>query len=235
MRKLLRDEHEEEPLTVVRRFGLAQYQPEAPVYARGHRWKVIGLDPASPWNPRTEEPGWLYTLCGDCGLRFTMGPSFCPRCGTAAGLAKPLPGYEFGGFIAVRDDTPVLSRRIVSRRGTSCTRIHSGTATSSAAFRSPPSGAFSFDVAKRFAGSTRGRRRRLRSWRGTPILHGDGRGFLLCSACRRILKVVDNQDGKSKGQKKAKRATKIRTVTRRVARGAARLRSRSPSQPSRPR
>ena len=56
--RLLGDEQEENPLTATRRFGIGQFQPEAHVYARRRRWKVIGLDNASPWNPRSDFPTW---------------------------------------------------------------------------------------------------------------------------------------------------------------------------------
>ncbi|MFY0576323.1 hypothetical protein ACN28S_19935 [Cystobacter fuscus] len=54
--RLLGDKDEDEPITVVRRFGLAQYQPDAPAHARGHRWRVVGLDMTSPWNPKGTHP-----------------------------------------------------------------------------------------------------------------------------------------------------------------------------------
>ena len=46
--RLLGDKHEEDPISVVRRFGIGQFQPEAHVYARSKRWKVIGLSRAKP-------------------------------------------------------------------------------------------------------------------------------------------------------------------------------------------
>ncbi len=107
--RLLSDAHEDEPISVVRRFGLAQYQPEAPAYARGRRWRVAGLDMTSPWNPRGDGPSWVYRICGGCGLRFDAQAHVkCPRCGSADAGGQPHPGFEFGGFLAVRDDTPVL-------------------------------------------------------------------------------------------------------------------------------
>jgi hypothetical protein len=110
--RLLNDVDEEETLSVERRFGLAQYQPEAKAHARGHRWKVTGLDMSSPWNPKTAEPGWIYVRCKKCDLRYPpqSSPS-CPRCGSEEAYdagGKGYPGFEYGGFIAKRDDTPVL-------------------------------------------------------------------------------------------------------------------------------
>jgi len=61
--RLWGDDHEEDPISVARRFGIAQYQPEAPVHARGHRWRVVGLDLASPWNPKSPDPDWVYVRC----------------------------------------------------------------------------------------------------------------------------------------------------------------------------
>lgn len=54
--RLLGDENEEDAVTVARRFGLSQFMPDAQVYARTKRWRVIGLDLSSPWNPRSAEP-----------------------------------------------------------------------------------------------------------------------------------------------------------------------------------
>lgn len=110
--RLLNDEDEEETLSVERRFGLSQYQPEAKAHARGHRWKITGLDLSSPWNPKTPEPGWIYVRCKQCDLRYPPQSSpACPRCGSEdahdAG-GKGYPGFEYGGFIAKRDDAPVL-------------------------------------------------------------------------------------------------------------------------------
>ncbi|MFO0761090.1 MAG: protein kinase [Byssovorax sp.] len=117
--RLLGDDHEEEPINVERRFGIAQYQPEAIVHARGHRWEVIGLDRASPWNPSGDAPIWLYVLCGTCGLRVdAQGEPTCPRCRGAHLSGKPLAAYELGGFVARRHDTPVLDEEErISRAG----------------------------------------------------------------------------------------------------------------------
>ena len=76
--RLLGDKHEEDPVSVTRRFGIGQFQPEATVYARTKRWKVIGLDTSSPWNPRSEGPTWEYRVCNTCDLRLSV------QCGTAS-------------------------------------------------------------------------------------------------------------------------------------------------------
>jgi len=105
--RLLSDPHEEDPISVTRRFGIGQFQPEAHVYARSKRWKVIGLDMASPWNPRSEGPTWSYRLCETCGLRYHADEPKCPRCATTS-PGQPLPSYELAGFVAWPDETPIL-------------------------------------------------------------------------------------------------------------------------------
>lgn len=211
--RLLGDKHEEEPVSVERRFGLAQYQPDAPAHARGHKWRVSGLDLTSPWNPRTDEPQWHYVICGRCGLHHAADQPKCPRCkSTEAG--KDLPAFEWGGFLAVRNDTPVLEEedRFSARN----------------LLRLYPQ--WTGDVIRRvrFATGWRGELRREESlrWlnesrpvtdaerkRGDPALYDvpDGptaRGFYLCPTCGRILSAGDAEPGskKSKGNKKAKSA-----------------------------
>ena len=112
------DRHEDDPISVARRFGLAQFQPGATVYARGARWKVIGLDTASPWNPRSDAPSWLYRQCRRCTLRYHADEPACPRC-RAAEPGRPLPAAAYAGFLAVRDESPILDeedRYAVSNR-----------------------------------------------------------------------------------------------------------------------
>jgi len=104
--RLLGDANEESPISAARRFGIYQFMPNAPVYARARRWKVIGLDASSPWNPRSDAP-WNYRLCRRCELRYATDHAQCPRCH----LAEPGPAYpafEFGGFLAQRNEAPVL-------------------------------------------------------------------------------------------------------------------------------
>lgn len=105
--RLLGDEYEEDPIMTTRRFGIGQFQPEAHVYARGRRWKVIGLDSASPWNPRSEGPTWLYRICPTCELRYNADEPRCPRCETAS-PGPAYHGYDFAGFLAIREERPVI-------------------------------------------------------------------------------------------------------------------------------
>ena len=79
--RLLGDPREEDPVSVNRQFGIGQFQPDAQVYARTKCWKVIGLDTASPWNPRSDGPSWTYRVCRGCSLRYRADHPRCPRCG----------------------------------------------------------------------------------------------------------------------------------------------------------
>jgi hypothetical protein len=102
--RLLGDENEEDPVTVARRFGITQFMPDVQVYARTKRWRVIGLDLSSPWNPRSDEPTWQYRACRACNLRYYADAPKCPRCGDAS-PAKGLPAAGYAGFLARRDET----------------------------------------------------------------------------------------------------------------------------------
>ena len=107
--RLLGDPNEAEVISVERRFGLSQYRPGAQAHARGHRWKVVGLDLSSPWNPRTSDPDWIYCICKQCNLRYDPQQAVaCPRCHSDQTLVSEVRAFAYGGFVAVRDDTPVL-------------------------------------------------------------------------------------------------------------------------------
>lgn len=106
--RLLSDEYEDDPVTTDRRFGIGQFQPEAPVFARTKRWRVSGIDVSSPWNPRVEGPSWQYMVCPDCSLRYRVPDhQTCPRCGNHD-TGKDLPAVEYGGFVATRNEAPVM-------------------------------------------------------------------------------------------------------------------------------
>lgn len=205
--RLLGDRDEDEPITVVRRFGLAQYQPEAPAHARSHRWRVVGLDMSSPWNPKGEAPTWVYTVCGGCGLRFQAQKVSCPRCGRSDGLGKALPGYEFGGFLAVRNDTPVLEEE-ERLSMSSLLRCFPQWDTAVAARWELPTGWWSelrHEEEVRWVNESREPTESERQ-RGLPQLHSEARGFYLCPACGRVLTLDSEEQDKGKGRKRARKA-----------------------------
>lgn len=204
---LLGDPHEEETIAVTRRFGLAQYQPDAPVHARGHRWRVAGLDKTSPWNPKTDEPTWVYTVCEACGLRYaTQEHARCPRCGRPHDGGKPNPGYEFGGFLAVRDDRPVLEEedRLPAASLVQCHPQWNGRVT----------GRYELSTGWRVELRAEEEVRWVNESRppsttdikkGIPVLHDQGRGFFLCPTCGRILTPPDEEKASGKTRKVARK------------------------------
>lgn len=107
--RLLGDEDEWSTLSTARSAGLRQYEPNAPVYARGRRWKVFGIDLSSPWNPQGQgkSVAWYYQRCAACELVFDPQTSpRCPRCGNIS-AAKALPAYAYAGFLARQDESIV--------------------------------------------------------------------------------------------------------------------------------
>ncbi|UCC31973.1 MAG: DUF1998 domain-containing protein, partial [Phycisphaerales bacterium] len=202
--RLLGDDREEDPLMTARTFGISQFQPEAHVYARRRRWKAIGLDPASPWNPRTDGPSWTYRLCRGCGLRYRADQPRCPRCQNDA-PGRDLPAGEFGGFLAMRDETPVLDEedRWATRN---LVRVHPQ---------------WDGDVVGRWTVAQGWGLRLSRNERvfwmnegiapteadvraGIPLLHPTAKGYLLCAACGRILHQPPPQQASDRGRRQAR-------------------------------
>ena len=201
--RLWGDLHEEDPISVARRFGISQYQPEARAHARGHRWRVVGLDLSSPWNPKSQEPDWLYVRCKLCGLRYDADRPTCPRCGSDDTAGKVLPGHEYGGFLALRDDTPVLQDedRFATSALVGCNPQRDGRLA--ARYRLPTGWQATFWQEESI--------RWVNEWKepsaqeikdGKPTLHDKGRGFYLCPSCGRILQVPDEAPGKGRAKTK---------------------------------
>jgi hypothetical protein len=204
--RLLNDENEEEPLTVARRFGIAQYQPDAVAHARGHRWRVVGLDASSPWNPKSAEPGWLYLMCAECSLRYGHDMPRCPRCGSTETAGREQPGFEFGGFLARRDDTPVLQEedRFATSSAIRCNPQRDGRVLGK--YRLPTGWALELRAEEKV--------RWLNEWRepsaedqteGRPVLHSAARGFYLCAHCGRLLNIPKQAKGKDGDRRRARR------------------------------
>jgi rubrerythrin len=185
--RLLGDLHEEDPVSVARRFGIAQFQPNAQVYARTKRWKVSGLDTASPWNPQIDGPTWLYRVCRECGLRYTADAPSCPRC-QSSHPGQAIPAAEYAGFLATRDDNTILDEedRFATRNLVKAFPQWNGTV----------SGRWVVGSDWRLRWS----RREDIYWvnegltpspedlrNGVTILHNEAKGYLLCATCGRIL------------------------------------------------
>ena len=202
--RLLGDPNESDPITVDRRFGIAQFQPEAQVYARTKRWRVMGLDTASPWNPRSDGPSWTYRVCRGCALRFHADHPRCPRCGDDT-PGPAFPAAAFAGFLARRDESPVLDEedRYAVRN----------------LVRSYPQ--WDGDVIGRWrvggGWTLRLSRREEVQWMnegvpptpkerdsGAPCLHADGKGYLLCGSCGRMLTIPEPTQSTGRGRRRAR-------------------------------
>jgi hypothetical protein len=105
--RLMGDNDESNLIQSGREMGLRQYQPNAPVYARGRRWKVLGIDLSSPWNPAGGQAAWQYTRCRNCDLiRDPRDDPKCPRCGNA-GAGGEQPAMAYAGYLARLDNIAV--------------------------------------------------------------------------------------------------------------------------------
>ena len=185
--RLLGDEHEEDPVSVARRFGIGQFQPEAQVFARTKRWKVIGLDNASPWNPRSEGATWLYRICNTCKLRFEADKPACPRCGNNA-PGKAHPGGEFAGFLARRDESPILDEeeRYVTRNLVKTYPQWDGQVSGRWTLSNGWGLRWSTDEEVRWVNEGVAPKDKDRE-QGIPLLHDEAKGYTLCADCGRML------------------------------------------------
>lgn len=207
--RLLGDANEEEPISAARVFGLGQFQPEAQVYARAQRWKVFGLDTSSPWNPRTDGPSWLYHVCRQCNLHFPADQPRCPRCADDSPGGQR-PAYAYGGFIARRDEAPVLNEeeRVAMRN----------------LIRAYPQ--WDGEVVSRWQTATWSlhlRRQEEVRWlneglpptqseidAGRPALGLDASGFLLCGSCGALLTPPEPTLNSGRGRRNAQPSTQTR-------------------------
>lgn len=196
--RLRGDPHEEDPVTVVRRLGIGQFQPDAHVYARSKRWVVMGLDTASPWNPHGEGPTWSYRVCQVCGLRYNADQPRCPRCNTAA-PGQALPSYEFAGFIARQDESPILDEeeRYAERNLVNTHPQWDGDVVGRWTVGS--NWALQLRHNEEVRWINEGRPPTVGDLEdGTLLLHSGAKGYLLCPSCGRIL-TSPPADQKAKG------------------------------------
>jgi hypothetical protein len=201
--RLLGDANEGNPITATRRFGIYQFMPEAPVYARARRWKVIGLDISSPWNPRSDAP-WNYRLCRRCALRYATDHAKCPRCR----LAEPgpsYPAYEFGGFLAQRNEAPVLDEeeRIGARNLVAFYPQWNGQIFQR--YEVGPQWQLVLSRNEEVRWLNEGLEPTAAEREAGLLLHNDARGFFLCGTCGRQLAHPPADRGN--GRRRARNAT----------------------------
>jgi len=209
--RLVKDGHEEEPVSVARRFGLSQYQPSAVVHARGHRWRVRGLDISSPWNPKSDEPGWKYARCKQCELRYDHAKPQCPRCQSdeATGGGAAYPGFEFGGFLAFRDDRPVLEEEDRFGAGANVTCHPQRNGRLLKRYRLATDWTMTLCAEEEVRWVNEGPRQGAGPTKeiAAPSLHSGARGFYLCPKCGNALHVSEEDVPGGKGRKKARKGS----------------------------
>jgi ATP-dependent helicase YprA (DUF1998 family) len=201
--RLLNDDHEEDPVSVTRRFGIGQFQPDAHVYARRRRWKVIGLDTASPWNPRNEAPTWPFRVCSACSLRYGADEPSCPRCRSAS-PSPTLPGFEFAGFLAKREERPILDEedRFAVRNLVQVFPQWNGNTVGRWSIAT--SWALRLSRNENVRWINEGRIPSVSDLQsGANLLHRDAKGYLLCPSCGRILESPPPIQSPSGGRRNA--------------------------------
>ena len=128
-------------------------------------------------------------MCRLCRLRFHADQPSCPRCKNAD-PGQPLPGYEFAGFWHRRTRARSSTRRSDIAERNLCEPIRSGTEALPLALASAELVVAPEPQARRFGGSTKGVRLPQRELdEGVLMLHGEGKGYLLCSTCGHMLTV----------------------------------------------
>jgi hypothetical protein len=202
--RLLGDPNEAEAISVERRFGLSQYRPGAQAHARGHRWKVMGLDLSSPWNPRTSDPDWIYCICKQCNLRYDPQQAVaCPRCRSDQTLVSEVRAFAYGGFVAVRDDNPVLEEEDRYGSGLSVEAYPQRDGQPMFRYDLPTNWFMELRRNETVRWLHEGKKRSaLEELAGAPCLYDDQRGFYLCGTCGRELTWPDPGKDNSKGRKK---------------------------------
>jgi hypothetical protein len=203
--RLLGDKHEEEPVMTNRRFGIGQFQPDAQVFARTRRWRVVGLDPASPWNPLDDTAGWLYRVCANCQLRYDANEPSCPRCHTnQPGLA--FIGMEYAGFLGRRDESPILDEedRYAARNLINSYPQWDGDVVARWAISPGWTLRLSRDETIMYVNEGKTpTSRELQS--GIPVLHQDAKGYLLCGSCGKILEHAQSEENTRGGRRQVRR------------------------------
>lgn len=185
--RLLNDLREDDLITVGRRFGITQYQPEAQVFARARRWVVIGLDVASPWNPAPDQ-GWNYRVCADCGLRYAASVPKCGRCGSTK-IAPNCTAIEYAGFLAKRQEMPILDEEERYAMHSNVVGHPQWNGDVIGRWRVGPGWSLMLKRQEKIIWLNEGSRPSASDFeRGIPLLNREAKGFLLCASCGHILK-----------------------------------------------
>jgi len=203
--RLVGDDNEEDPLGTVRRFGIGQFQPGAQVYARTRRWRVVGLDMASPWNPHGDGQTWRYRMCHTCGLRFPADGPRCPRCRDDR-PGPDLPAAEYAGFLAIRDEAPVLDEeeRYALKNLVAIWPQWDGDVVGR--WTVGPGWGLRLSRGERVVWMNEGVPPTPADLQtGAPILHSDARGHWICDSCGRTLTFAPPAAG-AQGRTQARRA-----------------------------
>lgn len=197
--RLLGDEDEWSTLSTARPAGLRQYEPGAPVYARGKRWQVIGVDLSSPWNPQGQQIAWYYQRCPSCDLIFDPQKTpTCPRCGDAS-PGKPRPAYAYAGFLA-RPDESIVSDEEDRIANADRVEVHPAWQAEQVA------GKWTLPDGWRLEW----RRGELVRWlnEGRPDAKGTRSFYMVCPQCGKLLNQPEEQPDKKKGNKAPARGNK---------------------------
>ena len=194
--RLIGDPHEDDPVSTTRRFGIGQYQPAAQVYARGRRWRVAGLDRSSPWNPQGDGQALQYRVCEDCGLRYEADQPRCPRCRKSE-PGQACPAMEYAGFAAVKDESPIMDEedRFATKNLVKVYAQWDGDVSSR--WTAGPGWGLRLSREEKVLWLNEGLPPNADSG---PNLHGECRGYLLCSSCGRILRPEEPEKKKGRRQ-----------------------------------
>lgn len=206
--RLLGDLQEDELVSVERRFGIAQYQPDAQVYARSQRWRVVGLDISSPWNPYGQNQGWPYQVCSKCTLRYSASQPTCPRCKTVASIIKNIIGVEYAGFLARKNESPVLDEeeRYAVRSNVIGYPQWNGDVVGR--WNTGPGWGLRLSKTETVVWINEGNKplegeRR----RGIALLHPEAKGFIICPSCGKIIKAQQSERNTLRGRRRLQGAS----------------------------
>lgn len=202
--RLRGDPHEEDLISVNRRFGIAQYQPDAQVYARARRWKVVGLDTSSPWNPYGSDQGWAYRVCSECQLRYDADEPRCPRCKNDS-PGRSISAVEYAGFLANKSEAPVLDEeeRYAIRSNVVGYPQWDGDITGRWTVGTGWGLRLSREEKVIWINEGTGPTEKDRG-KGMPLLHNEAKGFIICPSCGHILSPQLPENNKQSGRKRAR-------------------------------